>query len=390
MRVTIVSRIYRPEPAAASFFLGSVADALLAEGHSVDVLTARPPAGSGSASHGERVRTFPVLRDRDGYVRGYLPYLSFDIPLAFRLLLTRRPDVVLVQPPPTTGVVVRIVCALRRIPYVYDAADVWSDAAHMATSSTIVVRVLRALERFAMRGAAHLVTISQGVVDRVRDLGVSRPMTVTGFGADTTAFTVTEAETVPVFLYAGSYSTWHGAEVLIDAFARFVRTRDGYTLRFIGHGTERPALEERAHELGIGGMVEFLDPVPPQQLAPPLSSAVASLATLRPGTGYEYAFTSKAFSSLAAGCPVIFAGPGPTATFLETANADVRAGVAVPYDADAIAAAMTELAAEPLAMPQRAALGAWTAAHHSIAAVARRVASVIHGVGASAPGRPRR
>ena len=384
-----MSRIYRPEPEAASFFLGSVADALLEAGHSVDVITTRPPAGSETASNGERVRTFPVLRDRDGYVRGYLPYLSFDVPLAFRLLFARRPDVVLVQPPPTTGAVVRVVCALRGIPYVYDAADIWSDAAHMATSSSTVVRVLRAVERFAMRGAAHLVTISQGVVDRVRDLGVLRPVTVTGFGADTTAFTVTDLETEPVFLYAGSYSTWHGAEVLIDAFARFDATHGRYTLRFIGHGTERHALESRARELGIGDAVEFLHPVPAHELAPHLSSAVASLATLKPGTGYEYAFTSKAFSSLAAGCPVIFAGPGPTATFIETANASVRAGVAVPYDADSIAEAMGELAAHPLSSSQRRALGGWTAAGHSIAAVARRVTAVIEGVGAAPRKRPR-
>ena len=144
MRVTLVSRIYRPEPAAASQFLGAVADALAEDGDDVTVLTARPPRRMAVPSSRERVKTFPVLRDRDGYVRGYLPYLSFDVPLAFRLLFARRPDVVFVEPPPTTGAVVRAICALRRVPYVYDAADVWSDAANMATGSSLVITVLRA------------------------------------------------------------------------------------------------------------------------------------------------------------------------------------------------------------------------------------------------------
>src|SRR3546814_10831501 len=36
------------------------------------------------------VRRARVLRDAAGYVRGYLQYMSFDIPLAVRLLLARR------------------------------------------------------------------------------------------------------------------------------------------------------------------------------------------------------------------------------------------------------------------------------------------------------------
>jgi len=382
--VTIVSRIYRPEPASASFFLGSVADALLADGHDVDVLTARLPRGMSPEERGERVRRFPVLRDRNGYVRGYLPYLSYDVPLAFRLLFTRRPAVVLMEPPPTTGAVVRIVCGIRRIPYVYDAADVWSDAADMATGSRTVIRILRGVERFAMRGAAQLVTITQGVVDRVRQLGIDRPVTVTGFGADTSEFTVTRAPASPVFVYAGSYSVWHGAEVLLPALVELRTTHPQYGLRVIGNG-ERAALEQRARELGIGDAVQFLEAVPPAQLAPHLAGAVATLATLKPGTGYDYAFTSKAYSSLAAGCPVIFAGPGPTAAFLDDANRHVRAGAAVAYDSAAIAGAMRAFADSPLTIPEREALGAWTAAEHSMAAVARRVAAVVEDVAETAP-----
>ena len=70
----------------------------------------------------------PVLRDEAGYVRGYAQYMSFDLPLALRLLAGRRPDLVVAEPPPTTGAVVRVIAALRGVPYAYYAADVWSDA----------------------------------------------------------------------------------------------------------------------------------------------------------------------------------------------------------------------------------------------------------------------
>lgn len=380
MRVTLVSRIYRPEPAAASFYLGAVADALIAAGHSVDVVTAAPPRGMRLTPRGERIRTFPVLRDRSGYVRGYLQYLSFDVPLAIRTLLMRRPDVVFVEPPPTTGAVMRVVCAIRRIPYVYDAADIWSDAAAYATDSTFVIRTLRWLERFAMRGASELVTISDGVVVRTRELGVSSPITVTGFGADTSVFSYAEAEIEPVFLYAGTYSGLHGAGILIDAFARFLPDHPGFTLRFVGNGTERAALEARAAELGIGAAVEFLDSVSAVELRSHLAKATASLATLLPDGGYEYAFTSKVYSSLAVGCPVVFAGPGPTRPFIQSAGEHVAAGEAVEYDADAIAAALHRLSIRPPSASDRRAVADWTESEHSLSVIAQRVAGVIASV----------
>lgn len=386
MRVVIASRIYRPEPSAASQFLGAVADSLTERGDDVTVLTAKAPRGMHATAHAERVRTFPVLRDREGYVRGYLPYLSFDVPLALRLLFARRPDAVFVEPPPTTGAVVRVVCALRRIPYVYDAADIWSDAAHMATSSTLVVRVLRALERFALRGAAHRVTISEGVVTRLRELGVGGPVTVTGFGADTDDFSYRSAPLRKAFVYAGSYSVWHGTEILIDAFADFSGSHPGYTLTFIGNGTERAVLEARAEERGILGSVAFLDAVPAPELLPHLSSAVASLATLRPGTAYAYAFATKTYSSLAAGCPVIFSGPGPTGPFLREADRHVRAGWACAYEAARIADALRTAADEPATPQERAELSRWTDETHSLRAVARRVADVLHAVARRPPG----
>lgn len=388
MRIAIVSRIYRPEPAAASFFLGAVADALGARGHDVDVLTVTPPPGLGDGSRGERVRTVPVLRDASGYVRGYLQYMSFDVPLAFRLLTLRKPDAVFVEPPPTTGAVVRVICALRRIPYVYDTADIWSDAAAQATDSKAVVRILRWIERFAMRGATNLVTISQGVVDRVRALGISSPMAVTGFGADTSVFRYSEIATERVFIYAGTYTGLHGADVLIDAFARFSSTHPGYRLRFIGNGTEQEPMHMRAEELGIGDAVEFVESVPAAELQPQLSSALCSLATLNPDGGYEYAFTSKIYSSLASGCPAIFSGPGPTAPFLHEAAQHVRAGVAVEYDPELIAEAMRGIADDPLSPEDRRAVSAWATEEHSMSAVAGRVADVVIAAGNAGRGRP--
>ena len=130
-RVVIATRLFPPEPGAAAYRLGALARTLGARGARVDVLTTRPPAASGAPKDlsGVRVHRWPVLRDAGGNVRGYIQFASFDGPLAFRLLATPRPGAVVVEPPPTTGTVVRLVTALRRVPYVYYAGDVSSTAA---------------------------------------------------------------------------------------------------------------------------------------------------------------------------------------------------------------------------------------------------------------------
>src|SRR5699024_1494662 len=244
-----------------------------------------------------RVRRFGVLRDAAGYVRGYLPYLSFDVPLLWRLLRTRRPDAVLVEPPPTTAAVVRLVCALRRIPYVYYAADIWSDASAATGAPRAVVQVVRMLERFALTGAAGVLSVNDGVTRRAAELGATAISTV-GNGVDTSIFN-REGESAggasaeapgagpagpgrnpalnasaeapleseegttaerPFLLYAGTASEWQGAELFARAMPRVLAEVPQARLVYLGQGSSWPTLGQLAEELPPGA-VELREPV---------------------------------------------------------------------------------------------------------------------------------
>lgn len=112
MLVTLATRTFTPEPTAAALRLGALARALAAGGDRVRVLTSRlaPTVARDARENGQagddagrnrglvEVRRAPVLRDPTGAVRGYLSYLSFDVPLVLRLLTTPRPDVVVCEP----------------------------------------------------------------------------------------------------------------------------------------------------------------------------------------------------------------------------------------------------------------------------------------------------
>jgi glycosyltransferase involved in cell wall biosynthesis len=378
LRVYICSRIYDPEPSAASFMLAAIARAFRDDGHEVTILTVRPPRTlpEPSAERGINVKRARVLRDASGYVRGYIQYLSFDVPLLFRALFARRPSLFFVEPPPTTGVMIRVASWIRRTPYFYDAADIWSDAAQLATRSRLVHRLLRFSELFALGGARRTFAISQGVVSRMRELGVSTPSTIIGFGVDDSAFSY--SPDIPIgkyFVYAGTYSEWHGADIFVDAFQQFSKRNPGYRLIFVGNGSSREMLERRRDELGVGG-IEFRDPVGAATLSDLLAGSIASLSSLKPGQGYDYAFTTKVYSSLAAGCPVVFTGAGPTAEFID-AHAERRVGLAVQYDVDAVCEALELAAHAPMDSAERRRLSDWAREAFSLSAIANRVVARI-------------
>lgn len=383
MRVTIVSRIYAPEPSAASFYLESVARALADSGHKVEVLTTRAPRRHPISDDSRvRVRRAPVLRNRQGYVRGYLQYMTFDVPLLFRMLFSKRPDIYLVEPPPTTGAVVRVIAKLLRRPYVYDAADVWSDAARAVTNSGVVLGVLRRIELFAVRGAAHAVTISSSVASRFAELGTKTQFDTVGFGVDHDTFVYQSRDNDQesmLFVYAGTFSEIQGASLFFEAFVRFSRSHSGFKLLFVGNGTDGDLLRRLANSSGICG-VEVRETIPAHELAKILSQSRAALASLRPGSGYEYAFASKVYAPMAVGCPVIFAGPGPTAELLVAENGGPRRGVAIDYDVQRVTEAFEEFATHPFSVKDRRDLSEWTRKNYSMNSVARRVVDTLERV----------
>lgn len=375
MRVVIATRIFGPEVSAASAILRTWAEEFRDRGCEVTVVTARPPRGAViDDPRGIEIRRARVKRDKQQYVRGYLSYMSFDIPLAFRLLFSRKADLYVVEPPPTTVAVVRVIAALRRTPYVVRAADYWTEAAELVTDNRFIIGTLKRLEAWGLRGARMLFAAHEPLMQRFREVGIDTPAVPIGFGADTKDFRYDEQPPAepPVFVYAGTHSEWHGAGIFVEAMPAVLERHPDARLEFYGNGEERGAMLTRARELGVETAVEFHGPIPPVALSPILAGATASVASLAPVAPNEYALATKVYSSLAAGCPVIFTGVGPTIAFLDDAG-HPRAGVAVPYDVDATAAAMIAAADAPVQPPERAALARWSADEFSLAAIAQRV-----------------
>jgi glycosyltransferase involved in cell wall biosynthesis len=374
--VRIATRTYPPDVGAAPFRLRALARALVAAGCEVEVVTTTATAAE-TPDPGVVTRRLPVLRDADGAVRGYLQYLSFDVPLTARLLTGRRPDVVVHEPPPTTGVVTRLTSMLRRTPYVSYLPDVWSQGAVAAGAPRPVLKAVELAEQAALRGAARVLAVTAGMAQQVVRGGVdSARVRVVGNGVDVDVFTpaVPVGETPTArglrVVYSGTMSEWQGAEVFVRGFARFLREHPDARLTLVGGGVDVPRLRVLAAELAPHA-IDLPGTVPPERAAQLLASADVALASLVPGTGYDLMSPTKVFAATACGTPVLFAGVGGGAELVR----DHRLGRVVEHDAYAVASALQDITTPT--EPTRIRLREWAVANGSLAAAARRAADAV-------------
>lgn len=382
-RVVIATRIYSPEVAAASFRLRALAHQLANAGASVRILTTRAPKANAiePAVEGVSISRFPVLRDRDGNIRGYVQYLSFDVPLFFRLLFSRA-DVMVAEPPPTTGAVSAMVSRFRRLPFVYYAADVWTDAVASTNAPRIVVTLMRKLEKSVVHRAHTVLAVSDGVAQRIQEFGATRVRTV-GNGVDTTIFTPEgsrgdEADlgekATPMFVYAGTMSEWQGSEVFLEAFALLSDALLAQ-LHIFGQGSQLNSMRARAAEIAPD-RIHFHGVVSAAETAQWLRRATASLVSIKPDQGYDFAKPTKLYAAAACGTPVVFAGDGAAKRLVTSADL----GLAVPHSPEAVAEAMLQLAreqAEGQTAAMRATRATWARDHASLVAVGKSGADAI-------------
>lgn len=380
-RVVIATRLFVPEVSAGAFRLNALASGFIRRSCLVHVVTTTPPdtAPAGSVDRaGLRLSRFPALRDSGGNVRGYIQYLSFDIPLVLRLLTTRY-DLAVSEAPPTTGAVVSVISRLKRKPYAYYAADIWTDGLTALGAPRLVIALMRAFEGHVMRHASTVLSISDEVTARIRRFGVDQDRIATvGNGVDTSIFTpdgpVAESEH-PYLIYTGTMSEWQGAEIFVRAMPRVLARFPDARLRFFGQGASEAALRRLAAEL-VPGSVLFGGVVPPQEAARWLRGAAAALVSIVPGLGYDFARPTKTYAAAACGTAVVFAGLGSGGTLVQANGLGENAEYTVEAVGDAMIRAL-EAQASGESAGRRQHRVAWTEQNASLSAVGDAAAAAV-------------
>jgi colanic acid biosynthesis glycosyl transferase WcaI len=380
MRLVILTQYFPPEIGAAPTRLQAMASELKSMGHEVEVVTALPNYPRGEIFPEYR-RRFYCREVRDGITvhrvwvyaalgggaRRLLNYASFVLTSVFGLLRVQKPDYLLVESPPLPLTVPAYLFAwLWRVPSIMNVADLWPDAAlEMGfLKEGLLVRVIRALERWSYRHASYVNAMTRGIEECLlseKGLSAEKVLFLPN-GVDTFHYRPRPVDHAlkcqlrldgkKVILYQGTHGHAHGLDSLLRAAKLLEDERDVHFL-LIGDGSEKHRLEQLRQNLGLKN-VTFHEPVPVKQLPFYFSIAECGLVSLRNLPHLSRARPAKMFPILASGKPIIFVGSGEGAQLAEQAKAGM---VVPPEDPEALATAVLQLLQDPAAVREYGANG---------------------------------
>jgi colanic acid biosynthesis glycosyl transferase WcaI len=408
MRVLVLAQYYDPVPVPKP---GEVARWFAGRGHDVSVLTGLPNYPSGVLMPGYRLT--PWLKEmRDGLsvrrvfelpyhgrsaLGRMLNYGSFMAAGSIAALFIRRPDVVYAwHPPLTVGVVAAVLASVRNAPFVYDVQDVWPDSALMSgmLREGTVTSVLRRLERFVYRRAAHLLVVTEGAKENLIAKGVPpERISIVPHWVDESAFAwpdvsarmvaarFLDREGRFVVTFAGNIGLLQRLDAVLLAAKRITDPRIAF--RIVGDGADRPRLERLSKQLGVANL-RFLGARPSPEMAAIFAESDALIVPFGAGPLGELVIPTKTLAYLAAGRPIVMAMAGPATRMVDQAGA----GIAVPpEDPVRLAAAIEELSgrsdADRQAMGERG--RAYALAHFRRDDVMRTIERILESVSTREP-----
>ena len=188
-----------------------------------------------------------------------------------------RPDVIHVHSPVLNALPALKVGRRLGIPVVYEIRAFWEDAAvdHGSThEGSVRYRLTRALETYAIRQAAHVFTICEGLRADIVARGVPESkVTVIANAVDVNAFPLTlsadpalrqqwglDGRTVIGFI--GSFYAYEGLDLLILALPELLRKRPDACLLLVGGGPQEAALKALVQKHQLQDHVVFTGRVP--------------------------------------------------------------------------------------------------------------------------------
>lgn len=292
-----------------------------------------------------------------------------------------KPDVVIGSSPHLlTPLAAYKVARSFRVPFVMEVRDLWPqtiiDMGAFGAKHPIT-KALQALERFLYYRAKRIITLLPLAHAYITALGIPREKIVwIPNGVDLSRFTYSLSEKCNTsgftVMYMGAHGYANALDVVIRA-AKVVQEKGYNDIQFvlIGSGPEKPALISLARKLELQN-VEFLDPVPKDEVPRVLAKAGAAVFVLRDIPLYRYGISlNKLFDYWALAKPIIMVG-APAQNPVE----EIRCGLTVPpADSEALAEAVIKLYQMP--KEEREAMGRrgreYVEKHHAIPVLADKL-----------------
>lgn len=188
-----------------------------------------------------------------------------------------RPDVIHAHSPVLNALPALKVGERLGIPVVYEVRAFWEDAAvdHGSThEGSVRYRLTRAMETRALKRAAHVFTICEGLRQDIVARGLPADgVTVIPNAVDIEAFTPSgepdEALKAQLGLsgctvlgFIGSFYAYEGLDLLVEALPAVLAAKPDVRVLLVGGGPQDAALKAQVAQLGLSDRVVFTGRVP--------------------------------------------------------------------------------------------------------------------------------
>ncbi|MFZ1731552.1 MAG: glycosyltransferase family 4 protein [Bacteroidota bacterium] len=296
-------------------------------------------------------RMWVYVTPNSGMLRRSVNYLSFGVTAVLGSIGIKDVDICIASTPQFfAGLAGSIVRRLKRRPLCLEVRDLWPDslAAVEVGAGGLVMRVLRGIERFMYRSAKGIVIVSPAFRSHIEGTGIAgERISVVPNGLSTALFHPREgarrhfAQWRDRFLvgYVGTHGMAHGLETALEAALMLKDTNMHFV--FVGEGARKEELKRKAADMTN---VTFLDRQPRETIAEMLAELDVALVLLRDTPLFRTVIPSKMFEIMGSGVPMVLGVDGQARAIFEAADAGI---VIPPGDADALTAALLQLAADP-------------------------------------------
>jgi glycosyltransferase involved in cell wall biosynthesis len=395
LRILLVCHHYRPEIGAPQRRWDAFVAEWAALGHEVTVLTALPHYPTGRllpgyrvrdllgeqrGDHGERVLRVPFLPvgGRGGVAKlGNQAFVAAMSVLSSPLIPV--PDVVVSSVPgPATLAAADSLSAYYRVPHVLELRDAWPDLLYEGSPENLMIP--RAFGRWMtarQRAADAVVSVTASFGGELVRRGV-QPERVhhVSNGIDSSVVPVLappEPHDGPLrVLYLGTHGVSQGLENAVRALAELPSQVEA---RFVGEGSEKPALRRLASQLGAD--ISFDGPVSGEDLWHTYAWADTCLVHLDDLPAFDHTVPSKLYEVMALGRHVTAVLAGEAAEIVKASSAGA---VAVPGDPSSLANLLRTLTEDPAVLHVGTESRTWVEKNADLRPLAHRFLKVIEKV----------
>lgn len=376
MRILYISQYFPPECCAPAARVSELARRWAQAGHKVTVLTGFPnhPSGVVPPEYRAKLRRLVCRENFDGVnvIRTWLlplrngkalermiNYSSFLISSSLTGTWLRHMDVVIATSPQLlVGLAGWWTARIHGARFVFEVRDLWPESFACLNGNkggSLVTMLLGKISRFLYRNCDHLVVVTAGLRDRLRDkYGIPESkisVVENAIETDTFAPGGDEPELRErlslngdfAVSYIGTLGFSHGLRTLLQAAQLIEHQLPQVVFLLVGDGAERRSLVDEAQRLGLQN-VRFL-PLQPRDTVPAfIRASNACVVLLKDAEIFHSALPTKILESMACGRPVVAAVDGVARQMLN----DSGAGLFVkPEDPVALTSAIKRLFMDP-------------------------------------------